>query len=109
MDSVCSYHTDEAAFLFMYEVNKMGKFIDLTGNRYDKLVVLNRETSKVRKNGRTRTMWNCLCDCGNSVVVDADHLRSGHSKSCGCITRKHGMFGTRIYKIWEGMKARCFN
>lgn len=54
-------------------------------------------------------MWNCVCDCRNNVTVDSDHLKSGHSKSCGCITKKHGMFGTRIYKIWSGMKDRCYN
>ena len=87
----------------------MSSFIDLTGNRYGRLVVVNRAENKLGKNGRTRTMWNCVCDCGNAVIVEASHLKSGHSKSCGCITKKHGMFGTRIYKIWDSMKQRCFN
>lgn len=34
-------------------------------------------------------------------------LRIG--QSYGCVTKKHGMFGTRIYKIWDGMKYRCTN
>lgn len=87
----------------------MGRFVDLTGNRYGRLTVISRAESKKRKTGGSRTMWNCQCDCGNIVVVDGDHLKSGHSKSCGCITKKHGMFGTRIYKIWDSMYQRCYN
>lgn len=87
----------------------MGSLIDLTGNRYGRLVVVGRSESKKRANNRTRTMWRCVCDCGNYIIVESSHLKSGHSKSCGCITKKHGMFGTRIYKIWSGMKDRCFN
>lgn len=87
----------------------MGKCIDIKGNRYGKLTVISRADSKKRNAGGSRTRWNCKCDCGNMVVVDGDHLKSGHSKSCGCITKKHGMFGTRIYNIWSSMKDRCFN
>ena len=87
----------------------MGKFIDLTGNRYGRLFVIERAENKKRNNNKTRIMWKCVCDCGNTVIVESAHLRSGHSQSCGCITKKHGMFGTRIYKIWDGMKQRCYN
>lgn len=87
----------------------MGKFIDLTGQRFGRLVVNSRAENKVDNSGRKRTMWNCMCDCGKSIIVESSHLKSGHSKSCGCITKKHGMFGTRLYKIWDGMKYRCFN
>lgn len=87
----------------------MGRLIDLTGNKYGRLLVTNRAENKIEHSGRRRTMWNCICDCGNTVIVDSDHLRSGHSKSCGCITKKHGLFGKRIYKIWDGMKQRCLN
>ncbi|MCD8362169.1 MAG: transcriptional regulator [Lachnospiraceae bacterium] len=34
--------------------------------------------------------WNCLCDCGRSCVVEASHLKSGHTKSCGCLVREMG-------------------
>lgn len=87
----------------------MGRLIDLTGNKYGRLLVTSRAANKIEHSGRKRTMWNCICDCGNTVIVDSDHLRSGHSKSCGCITKKHGLFGKRIYKIWDGMKQRCLN
>lgn len=66
----------------------MGSLIDLTGNRYGRLVVVGRSESKKRANNRTRTMWRCVCDCGNYIIVESSHLKSGHSKSCGCITKK---------------------
>ncbi len=34
-----------------------------------------------------RKMWLCRCDCGGEKVVSDSHLKSGHTKSCGCITR----------------------
>lgn len=83
------------------------KFIDLTGKRYGKLTVLERvQTSK-------KTKWKCKCDCGNEVVVASDNLRSGHSRSCGCLkleeVTKHGQWNTRIYRIYYAMKQRCNN
>ena len=83
----------------------MGKAPDLTGNRYGRFTVVSRAANNKKGNA----MWNCICDCGNTRTVLAYHLKSGHSKSCGCITKTHGMFGTRLYKIWDGIKYRCHN
>ncbi len=55
--------------------------IDLTGQRFGRLVVVSR--CGKYKNGNAT--WNCHCDCGNSVVVDGYRLRKGLTKSCGCL------------------------
>ena len=55
------------------------KKLELTGQRYGRLVVL-RQAENIGK----RTAWLCRCDCGNEVVVRTDRLRSGHTTSCGC-------------------------
>ncbi|MCD8195834.1 MAG: hypothetical protein LUE24_01455 [Lachnospiraceae bacterium] len=34
--------------------------------------------------------WNCLCDCGTEAVIEESHLKSGHTKSCGCLVRERG-------------------
>lgn len=92
----------------------MPGFQDLTGNKYNRLTVLERDFLK------KRTYWKCLCDCGNIVSVEASKLKSGHTKSCGCLNdenRKahidklttHHMTHTRLYGIWCGMRKRCFN
>jgi hypothetical protein len=56
------------------------RFIDLTGERFEKWLVMSRAQSD--KNGITR--WLCRCDCGRSALVYGISLKSGRSRSCGC-------------------------
>lgn len=58
----------------------MGKFIDLTGQRFGRLVVIKRSANS--KNGKAR--WLCKCDCGNEAIVYSTHLKKGATQSCGC-------------------------
>lgn len=78
------------------------RIIDLTGRNFGKLTVLERAENKWKL-----TAWLCKCECGNTCVVLSQNLRNGQTKSCGCGTIKHGKKGTRLYSIWQGMKARC--
>lgn len=58
----------------------MGKKIDLTGKKFNRLTV-------VRKTGKTKrgmALWECLCDCGNITIVSGGNLKTGGTKSCGC-------------------------
>lgn len=59
--------------------------IDLTGKRFGMLTVQCRDYTK--KGSSKRTFWKCLCDCGNVVIVSSAHLRSGTTKSCGCLSK----------------------
>lgn len=59
----------------------MSAFVDLTGKRFEKLVA----QWPVGMTRHYRPHWLCLCDCGTSCIVQAGHLRSRHSKSCGCL------------------------
>lgn len=63
---------------------KMGKFKDLTGQRFGRLVALKRGENWYRKNGVPEVRWECICDCGNKVVVRTSNLKSGTTTSCGC-------------------------
>lgn len=54
--------------------------IDLTNTRFDRLLVVSRAD-----NYNGKVMWNCLCDCGSSTVARSDNLKSGKSRSCGCL------------------------
>lgn len=86
--------------------------VDMTGRRFNRLTVIERAGSK-----RKRAQWKCRCDCGNIVLVVSDSFRSGNTRSCGCYANemrviantKHGYCGTRLYRIWKGMVARCRN
>lgn len=68
---------------FMREHNSQTKIIDLTNKRFGKLTVLNYAYSK-----NHRSYWNCLCDCGNNIIVCARELSKGDTSSCGCIHSK---------------------
>lgn len=63
-------------------VKKHG-FIDETGNRYGRLVVLGIDEDKKTKDRHIQ--WKCRCDCGNITSVSAGDLRQGKTKSCGCL------------------------
>jgi 5-methylcytosine-specific restriction endonuclease McrA len=59
---------------------------DLTGRRYGKLIALHPDGQDSRK----RFYWLCICDCGNEVKVKSNNLRTGNSKSCGCVKKELG-------------------
>lgn len=95
----------------------MSNLIDLTGQKFGRLTVINRAENVVLPCGQQKTRWLCHCDCGNEIIVISDGLKRGHTRSCGCLNQetriiantKHGLRRTRIYKTWESMKARCYN
>lgn len=93
----------------------MGKKIDLTGQRFGRLVVL-REAG--RKNAHVA--WKCKCDCGNTVISNGTELKRGNVQSCGCFLKektgninfKHGQSHhnkTPTYRSWLAMINRCYN
>ena len=59
--------------------------IDLTGQRFGKLVALYPIYSGDKN---IHTKWHCKCDCGNECNIDMGNLRSGKSQSCGCTNSK---------------------
>lgn len=61
----------------------MGKFIDITGERFGKLTVMYRDKDIICNNGNHRVVWHCKCDCGNEISTRRDALISGKTKSCG--------------------------
>lgn len=62
----------------------MGKLLDLVGNKYGKLIVL--ELFGKAKSGHK--LWLCRCACGNESVVYGIFLISGHTQSCGCLRKE---------------------
>ena len=98
----------------------MGKFIDLTGECFGRLTVVGRGPDYTYDKKRF-VQWNCVCDCGNRITVRSCNLRSGHTTSCGCLQKEKtavrniengtagGKSGTRLYRIWKGMKDRTGN
>ena len=91
----------------------MPKILDLIGERYGKLTVI--EYSGKTKNNKTK--WICLCDCGAEVEVQTALLRNGKTQSCGCIksdmlvkrNTTHGKAKTPEHQAWLSAKARTTN
>src|SRR5260370_3652581 len=88
------------------------KFQDLTGQQFDKLTILHY----VGKNRTGQSRWLCRCDCGTEKIIAAHHLKSGNTKSCGCLNTGearakastiHGGVGTPEYESYCAAKKRC--
>ena len=92
---------------------QVGKVIDYAGKKIGRLTVVARAGT----NRQREAMWLCKCECGNETIIRGSDVRTGHTKSCGCLKlenskkmlTKHGKRHTRLYHIWCGMKTRCNN
>lgn len=90
---------------------------DLTGRKYGKLTVLNRDSNT----NAGDTTWVCLCECGNIKTIRRAGLVTGRTKSCGCLlsessknrminlATKHGKSSHKLYRVWASMKGRCLD
>lgn len=91
----------------------MPKRLDIVGERYGRLVVL----EDLSLNGKGKSLWKCLCDCGSIVNILGGSLRSRRTKSCGCIASEnlvkrnttHGKSKIPEYAAWLAAKARTTN
>lgn len=95
----------------------MSRALDLTGQRFGRLIVLERAVDRQTIGGETKRQWLCRCDCGKLIVASTMNLRKGDTKSCGCLKdectkgrmTQHGESGTRLHNIWKAMRKRCRN
>ena len=95
------------------------KRVDLTGKKFGRLTVIEkREPNKKRKT----SMWLCRCECGNEKIIASHDLKHG-TLSCGCMLKENresfknkyrngkkiNAKNTRILRIYNHMKQRCYN
>lgn len=113
---------DQGHLLWRYPVASIipipsnSRFQDITGQRFGRLTVLGYAGCHQR-----RRLWLCKCDCGQSKLAENGNLRSGGTKSCGCLQRQrvaetktiHGFAAGPAkapeYKVWGAMIRRCHN
>lgn len=96
------------------------RVIDLTGQRFERLTVLDLAGMSSNRSAK----WRCRCDCGGEIVTQGKFLRSGQSLSCGCLRKERAAIATRkaktthghtagtnsrTYRIWMNMISRCTN
>ena len=88
----------------------MGKFIDLTGWSMwehgvpdSRLTVIKRTEDYISPQGIHRIMWECQCNCEKHgiVITSTDQLKSGRTKSCGCLQKE------QLNKIHDNNKKQC--
>ena len=87
------------------------------GDKFGRLLVVERVESYVSPTGNKQGRWKCLCDCGNVSFVLTSNLSGGNSTSCGCYSREnvsklkriHGgtIDQTKGYGAWMRMISRC--
>ncbi len=86
----------------------MIKFNIEIGNAFGRLVVIEKITIK-----NFGTRYKCRCECGSEILAEKHNLKSGNTKSCGCLHREthttHGLTHSRVYKVWKAMIQRCDN
>lgn len=84
--------------------DNVGKYIDIAGMKFGRLTAID---ISCKKSGTYR--WNCICDCGSKLSICGSKLRGKHTRSCGCITRKHGLSNDKTFMCWKSMKNRCYS
>ena len=89
---------------------------DLSGKKFNRLTIIGFD-----KRSGSLYYWKCRCDCGKIKSVQANALKIGRIKSCGCLNRelsaergrnqftKHGLKNHSIYKTRTRMITRCYN
>lgn len=110
------------------ECYEKSEIVDISGQRFGRLVALERVGRTLAPNGTRQSMWRCRCDCGNETVVKYIALKSGNTKSCGCgeIENRYSCNMNKrksassifyisdlekhpLRKIWKSMLMRCNN
>lgn len=95
----------------------MSKLQDGLGKRFGRLIV-----KEIIKEEGKNAKYRCICDCGNEVITWYNNLYLGKTLSCGCLSdeqrhkkgkpnhyKKHGLSGSRLSVIRNGMMSRCYN
>lgn len=87
----------------------------MIGHKFGRLEVIEDKGSDIYN----RRVWKCKCECGNFHTTLGTYLRTGTTKSCGCLRKdrmanyRHGHHRagaqTRAYTSWVNMKNRCTN
>lgn len=98
----------------------MGAKLKLVGQKFNKLLVIS-ESEKRDKHKKVK--FNCVCDCGNIVIVIGSDLKSGNTKSCSCEQKRiisdykrdnptkktHGLSKHYLYRSYISIIHRCYS
>lgn len=87
--------------------------------KYGRLTIIGEPFRKYpnKDSKQERTCVVAVCECGNTKEYGLRHLKSNAVTSCGCYrnerireaTCTHALTKTPLYRIWTGIKSRCYN
>lgn len=83
----------------------MSKLIDLTGQRFGRLVVLKKDNERITKNG---SYWICKCDCGKEKSIRSSSLRRGEITSCGCFRTERIIATKELHGVIDNLIGQRF-
>jgi hypothetical protein len=82
----------------------------MLGKVYGYLTVIDEAPARYRWGRRVKYL-NCICKCGTAVILRAEQVRNGNTRSCGCLRRElltiHGLSRSKEYVAWLDMRDRC--
>lgn len=92
----------------------MPREYSIVGSVFGRLTVL----EKIDQTSGSHKLFRCVCSCGREAKTTSWKLRSGHTRSCGCLNAEYVKSQTPnpnakkrdpIYTIWQAMRSRCLN
>jgi hypothetical protein len=94
-------------------------YIDVTGQQFGRLTVINDLGIFIKEGTMVKNHYflcRCNCERKTELIVSLGHLRSGHTRSCGCLHEeqnengnpKHNLYYSRLYSIYYAMRKRCY-
>jgi hypothetical protein len=93
-------------------VPRKGEHENLVGRKFGKLTVIEYIETDKRRN----PIWLCKCECGGTTKTTTSHLKTGHTTSCGCLSKeriskvnyKNGLSASRLGRVYWNMYNRCY-
>lgn len=97
-------------------MRKRRPIVDISNKKFGRLTAIRH----CGYNQFNQALWYCVCECGGEVITAYSHLKSGHTKSCGCLIKEkarekcleqnptHRLTKSPLYRIWIMMRQRCY-
>lgn len=90
-----------------------------TNQQYNFLTIIQEAVPSTINGKRPKRRFLCECVCGKRLIVRLDNLRNNKKSSCGCQrsihivntgnpVEKHGLAYEPLYKVWKGIRRRCY-
>ena len=95
----------------------MRKSVNIEGMKFNRLTAVRFSHKHIYPCGKAKEYWIFKCDCGKEKILEKAKVVNGSTLSCGCYAIEkvkeynttHHLTKTRLYRIWLGMKSRCYN